>query len=29
VDFLHDPCSPSGIVYPKFLLLHKSGGSSH
>src|SRR5260370_19597291 len=28
LDFLHVPASPSGIVYPKLSLLHKSGGSS-
>src|SRR2546430_16592065 len=28
LDFWHDPASPSGIVYPKFSLLHKSEGSS-
>src|SRR5260221_6913595 len=28
LDFLHDPCPPFGIVYPKISLFHKSGGSS-
>ena len=27
LDFLHDPCPLSGIVYPKISLLHKSGES--
>jgi len=26
--FLHALCSPSGRVYPQFLLLHKSGETS-
>ena len=28
LDFCHDPCPPFGIVYPKILLFHQSGGSS-
>src|SRR5258706_10168012 len=29
LDFLHDPCLPSGIVSSKILLLHGSGSRSH
>jgi hypothetical protein len=29
VDCVHDPGSPSGIVYPKLSLLHKSGETSN
>src|SRR5947209_3923552 len=28
LDFLHDPCLPSGIVFSKILLLHESGSRS-
>lgn len=28
LDILHDPCPPSGTVYPKLSLLHKSGARS-
>src|SRR5579871_633317 len=28
LHFCHDPGSPSGIVYPKLLPFHKTGGTS-